>query len=96
MAEINRKYWDEQDNIRLDLLEEIKDVMTKEMQYGYLGLFFSRNFVGDDTPMIWTKANVGIFICREHSYFEVLGLNFDEQEYLLKWYNNIAKLMSSY
>lgn len=77
-------------NIREDILNKVKAVVKANYENADCGLFFTRNTVGDPMTFLCGIEDVCIEICYGWAYFEVFNLNEDEQEELMKFYNNLS------
>ena len=75
----------------MDKLEMAKKVIEAHIDEASLGLFNSRNTVGDAMETICVTDGLQIDICRYLEYFEVFGLSSDEFRELLSFYYDIRK-----
>ena len=74
---------------RKRLIEEVKKVIKEYYNDADLGIFFSRNIVGDFMCTIWTEGDITIDICYYYSYFEIFGLTLEEQKEVETFYNTL-------
>ena len=73
----------------MDKLAIAKKVITDNIQDADCGIFFTRNLVGDAMTTIYMDDELVIDICRYYMYFEVFGLNPDEQVALERFYEDL-------
>lgn len=73
----------------MNKLETAKQVIKDNFQSAHLGLFDTRNIVGDPMRTVYHKDGLRIDICYSFEYFEVFGLSFDEFRELEKFYNSL-------
>lgn len=72
-------------------MEKIKSIIKEYFDDARCGLFYSRNCMGDRMTTIYSNERVTIDICYDYAYFEVFGLNADEQQELRKYYKELEK-----
>lgn len=70
-------------------LEKAKQIIKKYFSEACCGLFFTRNWIGDEMAQIYKDNELTVDICYGYSYFEVFGLDPEEQEELKKYYNEL-------
>lgn len=73
----------------MDKLATAKKVITDNIKDADCGIFFTRNTVGDSMSTIYAEDGLVIDICRYYMYFEVFGLNPDEQVALERFYEDL-------
>lgn len=73
----------------MDKLATAKKVITDNIQDADCGLFFTRNIAGDWMTTIYRDDGLVIDICRDYMYFEVFGLNSEEQVALERFYEDL-------
>lgn len=71
-------------------LEKVKDLIKENIDCGDLGLYRTRNVVGDVMSNIYKGEYITLDICYGYSYFEVFGLTEVEWEDLQKFYVKIG------
>ena len=71
-------------------LEIAKKIIKDNYDEGNCGLFDTRNMVGDHMTNLYNKNGLRIDICYQWSYFEVFGLDNDEIEKLLLFYDSLS------
>ena len=59
-------------------------------------LYFCRNIVDDPMETLYCGNGVMIDICRNYGYFEVFGLDNDEQVELAKRFNKMVEAFNEY
>ena len=72
-------------------LELAKRIVKENYEDAECGLFFTRNLIGDPMTTLLDGDDLQIDICYEYMYFEVFGLNVDEQKELEKYYDSLGK-----
>lgn len=72
-------------------LEKAKQIIKKYFSEASCGLFFTRNWVGDEMAQIYKDNELAVDICYRYEYFEVFGLGPEEQEELEKYYNELKE-----
>lgn len=72
-------------------LTEVKKVIKDYFDGGSLGIFNTRNFVGDMLFPIYKKNGVRIEICPYYEYFEVFGLSCEEFEEVKEYYAHLGE-----
>ena len=70
-------------------LDRAKKVISENYQDAYLGLFFTRNWVGDPMGTVYEDEEITIDICYCYSYFEVFGLTTEEEKELHMFYESL-------
>lgn len=70
-------------------MENVKKVVLKYYDNADCGLFFTRNIVGDFMSTIYEDEEVTIDICRYWAYFEIFGLNLEEQREIATFYEKL-------
>lgn len=70
-------------------IERAKKVIGSFYKLAKCGLFFTRNMAGDNMQTIYDDGEVVVDICEYWEYFEVFGLNEEEQKELLEYYNKM-------
>ena len=73
----------------MNRLDKVKKVIKEHIEEADCGLFFVPNWCGDPMETITVVDGVTIDICYYYSYFEVFGLNKEEQDELLKYYEEL-------
>ena len=73
----------------MDKLATAKKVITDNIQDADCGIFFTMNLVDDEMTTIYIDDGLVIDICRDWMYFEVFGLNLDEQVALERFYEDL-------
>lgn len=73
----------------MNRLDKVKDSIKENYKYARCGLYFTRNITGDKMRNIYHEDGITIDICLFWAYFEVFGLNKDEQKELLKFYEGL-------
>lgn len=71
-------------------LEMVKDLIKENIDRGDLGLYRTRNLVGDAMSNIYEGEYITLDICYGYAYFEVFGLTEGEWEDLQKFYVEIG------
>lgn len=69
-------------------LEKAKEIVKAFYRVANLGIFNSRNLVGDAMETIYEGEGLTIDICYHYSYLEVFGLSDAEFEELERFYNS--------
>lgn len=69
-------------------LDDVKKLIKEYIKYANCGMFFSRNTAGDIMETIYDKDGITIDICYFWSYFEIFGLDYDEQKEIKEYYFN--------
>ena len=72
-------------------LEIAKRIIEENYDDAECGIFFSRNAVGDRMETIYEDDDLTIDICYGYEYFEVFGLDTDEQEELEEYYYSLKE-----
>ena len=67
--------------MRFKLLKKVMRIIRKNIKKFDGGLFFTRNVVGDSMRTILIDKDVQIDVCDFWCYFEVFGLNEEEEKY---------------
>ena len=62
-------------------------------EFRSLGLYFSRNTVGDPMCTIYEQDDIVVDACYSWDYLEIFGLTDDEQKDMVSWYNNYQENM---
>ena len=75
----------------MNKLEIAKKVIEAYIDEAPLGLYDSRNTVGDEMVTIFVTDGLQIDICGYWGYFEVFGLSSDEFRELLRFYYDVRK-----
>ena len=70
-------------------LERAKEVIKQNYEDADCGIFFTRNLIGDPMETIYEDKEITIDICYSYSYFEVFGLNDEEEMELAKYYDSL-------
>lgn len=70
-------------------LEEIKQFIKDNINDADCGLFFTRNWCGDEMENVYYKDGVQIDICYGNFYYEVFGLSKEDQKELKNYYNSL-------
>lgn len=73
----------------MNKLEKAKEIIKANIDRGGLGIFDSRNMVGDSMKTIFSQDNLTIDICESWRYFEVFGLTDEEFIELHNYYNEL-------
>ena len=74
----------------MNKLEKAKEIITKNYSEGNLGIFNSRNTVGDWMSSIYNDNGLAIDICYTWNYFEVFGLSDEEFAELVNYYDKLS------
>lgn len=72
-------------------IDKVKNVIRNRYSGATCGLFFTRNWAGDNMLTIWEEDGVTIDICYEYEYFEVFGLTEEEKNELLDFYDHLTR-----
>lgn len=75
---------------RKEEFEKVKTIIKENIEDANLGLFFTRNFVGDRMHNIFNGEFFEIDICYGCCYYEVFGCTEQEEEELDKFYQGIC------
>ena len=75
---------------REEEFEKVKNIIKENIEDANLGLFFTRNIVGDHMVNIFKGEFFKIDICYGYMYYEVFGCNIKEAEELEKYYEEIC------
>ena len=73
----------------MDKVEKVKNVIKRYYKDAGCGCFFTRNIVGDEMENVYIDSDVAVDICFGWAYFEVFGLNEEEQEEIIKYYDSL-------
>lgn len=75
-------------SVKIDVakLDKIKEVMSENIQYAEHGLFFTKNIAGDTMNTLYRDDKCQVDICYHYGYFEMFGLNVEEQHCIRLWY----------
>ena len=73
----------------MDKLATAKKVIVDNIQDADCGIFFTMNLVDDEMTTIYIDDGLVIDICRDYMYFEVFGLNPEEQAALERFYEDL-------
>lgn len=73
----------------MNKLEKAKEIIKANISRGGLGIFDSRNMVGDSMKTIFSHDDLTIDICESWRYFEVFGLTDEEFIKLHNYYNEL-------
>lgn len=73
----------------MDKLATAKKVIADNIQNADCGIFFTMNIVGDEMTTLHIDDGLVIDICRDYMYFEVFGLNLEEQAALERFYEDL-------
>lgn len=71
-------------------LETAKKIINEHIDTVMLGIFDTRNRVGDSMRTIFDEGGLTIDICDDWSYFEVFGLTDEEFLELRKFYESLG------
>ena len=71
---------------RQESYEKVKTLIKEKAKEYPLGLYFTRNIVGDSMDTIYRDSYFTVDVCCFYEYFEVFGCNEDEQEELRSIY----------
>lgn len=71
-------------------LETAKKIINEHIDTVMLGIFDTRNRVGDSMRTIFNEGGLTIDICDDWSYFEVFGLTDEEFLELRKFYESLG------
>jgi len=71
---------------KLTKLDIAKIIISERISSADLGIFNTRNIVGDPMTTVYRGNNLTIDICYPHAYFEVFGLSEKEFEELADFY----------
>ena len=74
-----------------DKARKSKKVIKQNYEDAEYGIFFTRNWIGDPMATIYEDKEITIDICYSHSYFEVFGLNDEEEMELAKYYDSLRR-----
>lgn len=72
-------------------LEKAKEIVKAYYSVADLGIFNSRNLVGDVMTTIYRDEDLTIDVCYYYSYFEVFGLSDAEFKELEKYYDSLSR-----
>ena len=74
----------------MNRLETAKKIIEEHIDTVMLGIFDTRNRVGDSMRTIFDEGGLTIDICDDWSYFEVFGLTDEEFLELRKFYESLG------
>ena len=66
--------------------KKVKDLIRNKAKFYNLGLYFTRNTVGDSMTTIFRGDFFAVEVCENYSYFEVFGTTKEESKELLEIY----------
>ena len=69
----------------------VKDIVKKHIDDFRCGIFFTRNLANDLMETIYDDGEVQIDVCREWAYFEIFGLNNNEEKEVEEYYNEVIQ-----
>lgn len=72
-------------------MDKIKEIIKEYIGQAECGIFFTRNFVGDNMHTIYEDENYQVDICYGYEYFEVFGLNWEQQKEIEDYYYECCK-----
>ena len=67
-------------------LEKAKEIIKAHYNDAECGIFFTWNWIGDSMETVYYEDGLHIQICYEWAYFEVFGLNEEDEIELEKYY----------
>ena len=70
----------------MNKLEKAKEVIKNNIKDETFGIFDSRNLIRDIMDNIYDESGLTIDICFHYGYFEVFGLDDDEFNQLVDYY----------
>lgn len=70
----------------MEKLDKIKKVIKENYNSADCGLFFTRNLANDYMTTIYEEDEIIIDICYDWRYFEIFGLNGEEEAEIMKYY----------
>ena len=70
-------------------LKKIKEVIKEYYGVAECGIFFTRNLVEDTMTTIYEEEDISIDICYGYEYFEIFGLNEEEQQEIEEYYYSL-------
>ena len=70
-------------------IEKIKEFVKDNFKNYNGGLFFTENVLGDRVELLEEIDDVGIYGCDQYSYLEIYDLDDEEENELLKYYNEL-------
>ena len=70
-------------------IEKIKEFVKKNFDEYDCGMYFTPNTLGDPMRSLEIIDGVEILGCAYYSYFEIFGLNAEEENELLEYYKKL-------
>lgn len=74
-----------------DNLTIAKEIIKENFKQANCGIFFCKNWYGDPMETVYKNDEIMIDICYRYSYYEVFGLNEEEQEELAYYYAELLE-----
>lgn len=68
-------------------MDKIKKIIREYLDKAEYGIFFTHNIVGDYMETIYVDNKYRVDICYDYGYFEIFGLNKNQQEEIRDYYN---------
>ena len=72
-------------------MEELKRIIKDNIKYANCGIYFTNNTVGDPMTPVYIGGKYTVYICYPYNYFEIFGLNKEQQEELYYFYKKTLK-----
>lgn len=82
----------ENQTYRNEILQKVKDIISRNIGLALYGFFKSRNVVGDKMTLLLSDAstNIELYICYDWGYFELFGLSDEEMRNMSSFYSDKA------
>lgn len=59
-------------------------------------VFFTRNIEGDEMTTLYEDDNIQIDKCFNYGYYEIFGLDYDEQTEIKEWFEELRDNFTRY
>lgn len=71
--------------------DKLKEVIRDNYNEANCGMFFCRNWIGDPMETIYKDGEVQVDICYRYSYFEVFGLDAEDEDKIGEFYRSLEE-----
>lgn len=76
---------------REEEFEKVKEAINGNIEWGWGGLFFVPNIVGDSVETIFNGNYFKVNHCSGYCYFDVFGCSEEEKKALDQYYQNLIE-----